>query len=183
VLTIFGFVVKRKGFDLAIAAMRHLPDDVALLIAGGAHPDDQTGFVDEVQDRIDSEGLSKRMVITGYLPDTSIPIAMAATDITIAPFTAISNSGSILTSMAYGKPIITADLPWSQEINARKQRLLLFRAGDSEDLAAKIKNVLDDHTLRLTLIRAVKSYAKTWTVAQSASKTVAAYKELMDECV
>src|SRR5438128_1757319 len=43
VLTIFGFLARRKGYDVALAALQELPADAVLLAAGGAHAADRTG--------------------------------------------------------------------------------------------------------------------------------------------
>src|SRR5260221_491006 len=41
VLTIFGFLARRKGYEVALAALRSLPPETLLLAAGGAHAADR----------------------------------------------------------------------------------------------------------------------------------------------
>ena len=178
VVTIFGFVVRRKGYDVALAALRCLPEDVSLLIAGGRHPDDRTGFRERLVEQIRAEGLSDRVVITGYLPDDRVPLVMTASDVVIAPSSGISNSGSILRAMAHGKPIVASDLPATREINARKECLTLATVGDPADLAEKTRELLENEWKRETAVAAIRSYAETYSVEWAAAQTLAVYKEL-----
>ena len=174
VVTIFGFVVRRKGYEVALEALGRLPDDVFLLIAGGCHPSDRTGFFEELKSR-----LPDRVIVTGYLPDDRIPVVMAATDVIAAPFTEMSNSGSIMRSIAYGKPIVASDLPATREINERLQCLVLSEVGDSTDLAAKVRRLLEDETMRRSAVEAVHAYAREFPVARSAEETFQIYQELV----
>ena len=171
IVTVFGFVVRRKGYEVALQALCELPDDVVLLIAGGCHPDDRTGFFEELESRS-----SERVIVTGYLPDDRIPVVMAATDVIAAPFTEMSNSGSVMRSIAYGKPIVASDLPATREINERLPCLILTRAGDPQDLAAAIRGLLDDPR---NAVEAVQAYAREFTVARSADEIFRIYQELM----
>lgn len=182
VMVILGFVVKRKGYELALNAMKSLPKDISLLIAGGPHPDDETGYFEDLQAQIEEDGLSDRVKMTGYLPDSRVSLAMAAADVVLAPFTSISNSSSILRAMAYGKPIISADLPWTRELNAGKPKLSLFAPGDGRELVRRIIECLDNAAIRDGLVSAIRSYGDSWTVAQAASRTLSVYKELLSEC-
>ncbi len=181
VVTIFGFVVKRKGYEVALEALRCWPEDVVLLVAGGAHPDDSTGFFEELKGRVIARGLEDRTVISGYLPDDQVPVVMAATDVVIAPFTAMSGSWSIMHSIAYGKPVVASDLPSSREMNDRMLCLTLFNPGDPSDLADKTKELLEDEARLAQAVASVQSYAAAWTVARSAAETIAVYEELLGE--
>jgi len=178
VVTIFGFVVRRKGYDLALEALRRWPEDVTLLIAGGPHPGDRTGFFDTLKDRIAAEGLSARVVITGYLPEDRVPLVMAAADVIAAPFTMMSSSWSMMHAIAYRKPIVASDLPPMREMNERTPCLTLFNPGDSGDFAAKVIELLKDGDEMRRAVAAVDSYAQTWTAARAAADTMAAYREV-----
>jgi glycosyltransferase involved in cell wall biosynthesis len=178
-LTIFGFVVRRKGYDVALDALEQLPSDVVLLIAGGCHPDDRTGFMEEIRRRVTTEGLADRVIVTDYLSDERIPLVMAASDIVLAPFTSIGNSGSILRAIAYGKAIVASDLPAFREINARRECLMLARVGDASDLAGKVRYLLDNEWQRKTLSAGAETYAAKYAVARAADETFEVYKELL----
>jgi len=59
VVTLFGFLSRRKGHSLAIEAMKYTPEDVFLLLAGGTHPDDNTGYAGNLLEMIQAHGLLK----------------------------------------------------------------------------------------------------------------------------
>lgn len=181
VVTIFGFVVRRKGYDVALEALKSLPKDVSLLIAGGRHPDDRTGFYERLAEQIRAEGLSDRVVVTGYLPDDRVPLVMTASDVVIAPSAEISNSSSLMRVCAYGKPIVASDLAATREINERKECLILSRVGDPADVAEKACELLENKWKRETAVAAIRSYAEMYSVEWAAAQTLAVYKELLAE--
>jgi glycosyltransferase involved in cell wall biosynthesis len=149
------------------------------MIAGGAHPDDSTGYFDDLKEEINAQRLSDRVVITGYLENHEIPTIMAASDLVAAPFTSISNSGSILRSIAHRKPILIADLPWSRELGERCRGLTLFKAGDSADFASKVKELLGNKKLLVSNAAGSKEFADLWTVEKAAEMTLNVYKEIL----
>ena len=180
IITIFGFVVRRKGYEIALDAINRLPDDVVLLIAGGQHPDDHTGFIDELNEQISADNLSGRVLVTGYLPENRVPLVMAATDVIAAPFTYMSNSSSIMRSIAYGKPIAASDLPATREINERLPCLTLFEVSNPKDLADKVLDLLEDERKMADAVTAVRAYADTFTIGKSAAETIAVYEEICE---
>ena len=181
VVTIFGFVVRRKGYETALHAMKNLSDDVVLMIAGGAHPDDGTGFYDNLKEEISTLKLSERVVITGYLEKHEIPTIMAASDLVAAPFTSISNSGSILRSIAHRKPMLIADLPWSRELGEKCRGLTFFKAGDPADFASKVNELLGNKKLLVSNAAGSKEYSDLWTVEKAAEMTLNVYKEVLSQ--
>ncbi|MDW8368549.1 MAG: glycosyltransferase, partial [Abditibacteriales bacterium] len=104
VLTLFGFIVARKGYEVALRALRELPKEFVLLIAGGKHFADRTGYVEALQADVHRLGLEERVHITGYLQEEELRDAMSATDIALAPFHAMSASASVAELLGYGKP-------------------------------------------------------------------------------
>ncbi len=141
VLTVFGFVVARKGYDVALRALRELPEEFVLLIAGGKHFADRTGYVEELQADIRRLGLAERVHLTGYLQEEALMQVMSATDIALAPFHAMSASASVAELLGYGKPVIASDLPPLRALAQEVGGIMLFAAGDSRELAERIAQV------------------------------------------
>lgn len=181
VVTIFGFVVRRKGYEVALDSLRKWPPDTVLLIAGGPHPGDHTGYFDGLKERIASSGLSERVLVSGYLPEDDIPTIMAATDLVLAPFTSMSSSWSIMHAMAYGKPIVASDLRPAREINSRLPCLSLFKVADQFDLAEKVCELMEDKRKYDIAVSAVKAYADMWSVDRAAEDTLAIYNQLLKD--
>ncbi len=179
VLTIPGFINKRKGYETALGMLGGLPDDVILLIAGGM----MTGNVIEkeylrgLEEMIREKELMDRVRITGYLGEKEIPAVMAATDICLAPYLSSAASGSLSLCIGYNKPIIASDIPVHREINARVPCLELFKGGDPADLLDKIKAIISDTDRIARLSGYADSYGQQYSYSKIAEATAAIYKD------
>ncbi len=181
VLTIFGFISKKKGHMVALEALRQLPPKVVLLLAGGRHPDDRTDYVDQIYRRAEAWKLRDRLVVTDYLPEASIPTVMAATDIALAPYLQTSGSGSLANLLAYGRAIVASDVPPHIEISASTDPpcLHLVAAGNSNALARAVEGLLGDpHGMRM-LQEAALRYAKAHPYLQMARNLVTLYRDVL----
>ena len=180
VVTLFGFLSAKKGHRLAIEALKHLPDDVILLFAGSRHPDDHTDYVERLRAFAEESGLAERVRITGYLPEAQIPVVMAATDVAVTPFIQSSGSASLAHLFAYGRAIVASDIAPHREIIANEgECLALFRSEDASELAAAVRNVLDDLPRREKLQAAALRYAERHSYDKVATATVEIYKRIV----
>jgi glycosyltransferase involved in cell wall biosynthesis len=138
VITLLGMIVARKGHRLLLDAIPHLPADMLIVLAGGAAVGG-AGFVAELADQIDSQGLLGRVRITGYLPESELERWLAATHLAVCPFETASASGSLATWISAAKPIVASDLPQIAELNRTVPRAIgLFRPYTAAALAAAI---------------------------------------------
>ncbi len=180
VVTLFGFLSRKKGHLLAIEAMSTLPEDVVLLFAGGQHPDDSSTYAAELQDSIERKGLGNRVKITGYLPEQDLPVVMAATDVAIAPYFQTSGSGSIANLLAYGLPVIASDIdPHRQITEELPSSLFLFETGSSQKLAQSIDALLGDSAAREQLHQAALAYAQRHSYGSMAHDLVHIYRRAL----
>ena len=112
----------------------------------------------------------ENVIIVGHKPPGEIPKYLVAADILVLPNSAKSEISSKYTSplkmfeyMAAGKPIVASYLHSLREI-LDDTTALFFTPDDPEDLARKVKQILDDEALgqRLSLnaLEKVKNY--TW---------------------
>jgi glycosyltransferase involved in cell wall biosynthesis len=176
VVTIFGFLARRKGYDLALAALARLPEDVVLLAAGGVHGADQTAPDAELRALAARMGVGQRFRITGYLSPEQVPLVYAATDLVLAPFHEVSGSASLALGQAYGQPILASDLPPLRESGAA-----LFPAGDAAALAEAAARLLEQPKERERLAAASRSVAARHSYAALAERTAAIYREVMHD--
>ncbi len=179
VVTLFGFLSRKKGHHLAVAAMKMLPENVVLLLAGGQHPDDHTSYTEDLKHNIESAGLAERVRITGYLPLQDIPVWMAATDAAIAPYEQTSGSGSIANLLAYGRPVIASDIDPHVEISEDlPSALRLFKEGSAESLSSQIDYVLNNEIVKEQLSTAALEYARRHSYEGMARETIAIYRKI-----
>lgn len=144
VITILGFMVRRKGYRLTIEALRHLPPDVVALFAGGPIAG-REARAEELRAYADGLGVGGRVNITGYVAAERLEQALAATHVAICPFRDMSASGSLSTWISTGRPIVTSDLPQFREYDALEPGALrIFRPLSAESLADAVKAVLDE---------------------------------------
>ena len=177
VLTTFGFVNQRKGYESALAALAGLPEEVVFLIAGGMMTGNarEAAYYESLLSTISGMGLDDRVKITGYLTPDSVPEVMAASDICLAPFSSRAASGALSTCIAYRKPIVASDIPVNREINDRLPCLELFRHGDSRDLSEKVMGLLENPDKTGHLTRAAGHYAERFGFDRVAEELMKLY--------
>ena len=175
VLTIFGFIARKKGHLAALEALRLLPPDVTLLIAGGRHKDDTTDYVATIEER--ARQFDVRARITGYLPADEIPYVMAATDLVLAPFTETSGSASLAQAYACGLPILASDIGPHREIAKDTRESLRLVAGDPELMAGAVVDLRRDLSALTRLRAGARLYAERHSMGRTAELTAAVYRE------
>lgn len=184
VVTIFGFLSRRKGHALAIEAMRLLPPNVFLLIAGGRHSDDQTGYVAGLERLIQEGGLDSRVRITGYLAPEQVADVMSATDLILAPFTESSGSGSLALAFACGKPILASRIEPHLEIvhevgEDSGNALKTFRTLHPGSIAMEVSSLMKDADSLTALAAGAREYAASHSYRRMAEETVSIYRGVL----
>ena len=183
VLTVPGFINKRKGYENVLDILTDLPEDVVLMLAGGRMTENSGDieYYEMVEKIISAKGLRGRVRITGYLGERDIPAVMAATDICLAPFSSAAASGALSLCIGYHKPIIASDIAVHKEINGRIPCLELFKSDDPKELLQKIKALLDDQSRLKTLSAEAAMYSRKHSYKMTAISTIALYEDLLEE--
>ncbi len=179
VITIYGFISRKKGHITALDGLRSLPQDVTLVIAGGKHPDDSTGYVDQVSEGAREHGVRAR--ITGYMPSSDVLTNMAATDLVLAPFTESSGSASLALAFACGKPILASDIEPHGEIAGETPGSMLLFGNSSEDLAREIDRLRMNPAEMDALRQGARVYADAHSVRNMAEQTARLYSRVANE--
>lgn len=116
VVTLLGYVHRRKGHALVVEALPLLPLDVTVVACGAAA---QPAFAAALRRRAEALGQAHRLRWTGYLEEAAFARVLAATDLAACPFERAAASGSLATWIAAGTPLLAAPLPLVRETNAR----------------------------------------------------------------
>lgn len=142
VITLLGFMVRRKGYSLTVDALPLLPDDVVALFAG-APIAGREARADELRARAADRGVADRLVITGYVEADRLDQALAATHVALCPFSDLAASGSLSTWISTARPIVTSDLPQFREYDAMVPGALrIFRPRTPQALAEAVLETL-----------------------------------------
>ena len=104
-----GNLIPRKGHDLAIAALAHLPD-ATLMIAGNGTLDQQ------LRETARALGVEERVRMMGLVPYTEMPALYAAADVTIHAASIEGFANARVESLACGTPVVTSDVGAPEEL-------------------------------------------------------------------
>ena len=178
-LTIIGFISSRKGYELVLNVLPFLPDDVMFVIAGGCRTEHEESYLSGLRESIERSGLSQRVVITGYLEEVDLHAVVKTSDVILAPFKTVTGSGTLSMAIALGKPVIASNLAPMLELNKSARSMLLFAAGDSEDLLAKIQLLLSNEQLSAEMSTSALRYAAENSMQAIARQTVALYERVL----
>lgn len=177
VVTIFGYIVPNKGYELTLDILPSLPEDVTLVIAGGARVPSEEPYAEQVKARIAQAGLQSRVVVTGYLSDEDVAEAMEGSDLVLAPHTWATGSYSVTLPLTHGRPILASDLACFQDIAGRMDSIALFKAGDPSDYQQRLLALLEDPKRREALAAGARAYAKRFSWPNVAAMTRRIYEQ------
>ena len=181
VLTIFGFIDRRKDYIGVLSALLRMPERFRLLVAGGSHGEEESALSSspygEMTAFLRANRMKERVRITGYCPESLIPEIMKATDIVIAPFTQDHSSGSINMGIAYSRPVVAYRTKLTEEMNRNGAGLLLVEGRG--DLPEMLRRLETDAPLRDTAIRRGREYKDRYDFPAAARRFVRWYEEML----
>lgn len=165
-----GSILKYEGLDLLVEAFSKAAlerPEMRLLIIG-----DGPALAD-LRSMVADRGLEDRVLFTGRVAADEVPRYMAAMDIVVCPrhsnlVTEMVSPIKPLEAMASGKPVVVSDVaPLTELMGTDGERGLIFRAGDSDDFAARLVELASNKEMASDIGRAARSWAvehRSWTV-------------------
>lgn len=140
-LSLIGRFDKWKQPTVALEAIRILRDEgrnVKLIVAGSGEKDDTQRVLEYIADH----NLADSVDVRGFVKDIGQIYAQSHALLMCS----ISDSFGRATAeaMAYGRPVIGANAGATTELIDNETNGLLFRPGDPDDLASKIRRIIDD---------------------------------------
>lgn len=144
-----------KRVDGIIRALKGLPQDVELLVAGDGDMEEEWKALAETL------GLAERVHFLGNVPHAQIPLYIRAADVFVLNSEYEGLSHTLLEVIHLGTPIVCTGVCGNPEVVAHEENGLLVEPGDDEGLRAAIARLLDDPELARqyadeSLIRAKK---------------------------
>ena len=147
VLLFFGMIKKVKGLDILLSSLPKVIEkhsSLVLLIAGKPWKDDFSYY----QKLIDELSISKYCKLDiKFISHSDVPYYYSAADIVILPYRKIYQSGVLMMSLSYKKPVVVSDLPSFKEIIDDNRTGYVFESENSLDLSRVINKALDNPKL------------------------------------
>ncbi|MEI8344797.1 MAG: glycosyltransferase family 4 protein, partial [Candidatus Omnitrophota bacterium] len=176
-LTIFGFIVPTKGYDIALRAIKALGrDDIHLVIGGGIRTVHDKAYYETLVKLIDASGI--KVTLTHYLNKEEAFALLRRSTAILLPFRDTGTevgSYSLSYAIAAEKPIIASDIPFFSEIAEHSKCITLFKEGDAGDLALTIDRVLGNVPYYEKLTR---DYAGINSWNELSQKTISIYEKV-----
>lgn len=169
-----GRIVAHKGVEHFIEAARYLPN-VQFLVAG-------EGSSLEAMERLaDTLGVKDRVRFLGRVSQENLPKVYAACDLFVLPSVSRLEAFGIvaLEAMATGKPVVVADIPGVREVIEDEREGLLADPVNPQDLAAKMRRLVEDPALRQEMgRRGREKVLANFTTEKVADQLLAVYESV-----
>lgn len=169
-ITYVGRLDAEKNLDVVIrafAVVRRSIDAQLLLVGSGAERRKLTALAASV-------GVGEHVTFTGYVADTDLASAYAATTVFVNAGTAELQSLVTLEAMASGRPVVGADAAALPHLVENDVTGYLFPPGDSDALADRLVTLLCDPQQAEAMGRKARAVAEQ----HDESRTVAAFEQL-----
>jgi PEP-CTERM/exosortase A-associated glycosyltransferase len=145
--TVLGFVGSfygYEGLELLVRALPHIASerpDVRLLLVGGGFQEDN------LRAQVKTLGLEDKVIFTGRVPHEAVPRYYDLIDILVYPrlpmrLTDLVTPLKPLEAMAQGRLVAGSDVGGHRELMRDGETAVLFKAGDVDDLTAKLLDLI-----------------------------------------
>jgi glycosyltransferase involved in cell wall biosynthesis len=162
---------RQKGHPELLRAAAELPE--AVFVLAGTGPE-RAGLEAQAA----ALGLEGRVQFLGHRDD--VPQLLAACDVFALPSLFEGSSLAVLEAMAAERPVVSSAIGGTDELIADGENGLLVPAGDADALAAALRRLLGDRSLRTTLAqRARQRVEQAFTPAVTCGRVTKIYEELL----
>jgi glycosyltransferase involved in cell wall biosynthesis len=134
-LLCFGQARPYKGYELAVAAVRRLPENYQLIIAGGVL---DAGYGDELTAAAKDE--PRVRLLLRDVTEQEVANLVHACDCVLLPYRRITGSGVLLSAFTLSRAVVASNLAYfRQALEADPDAGVLFQSGDVAELAAAVE--------------------------------------------
>jgi glycosyltransferase involved in cell wall biosynthesis len=170
-----GFISPYKGLETLIEAMIPIKN-AALLIGGGWHVERDTEYIANLREW-SVKTLPKRCRWLGYVSDVDLSRVYGAMDLVVYPSRFATESGALIMALGHRKAVIASNVAPFKE-KEKVGALITFKS--VKDLTRKIKSILQNEQLRVTLEEGAKKYAAETSWLRVAARHVALYNKVLN---
>lgn len=154
IVGVLGRLTVEKGHNYFVEAVavinnQQLPvNNIRFIIAGDGE------LRSELEEEVKSLGIEGQVTFLGFVPEEKKVEVLSSFDIFVFPSLAEGFGIALVEAMAAGLPCVVSDLPVLQEVG--DDAVSFFRTANSDDLAQKILELLEDKKRRRELGRRAK---------------------------
>jgi 1,2-diacylglycerol 3-alpha-glucosyltransferase len=164
-----GRVSYEKNIPIAIKSMKHLPDDVRLMIVGKG-----PAFQD-MKDLVKNEGLEDKIIFTGFVPDEELALYYSASNVVVSASRFETQGLTITEAMACGLPAACSDGRAFLDVVENGVNGYLFK-DTPEECAEAIMKCLDSHG---SMSRDARRIAETYSMEATGKKMISLYESIV----
>lgn len=162
-----------KNFGRLIRAFARVSSDNGrYLVVAGTHTE---GCEDEIA-LIEELGISNRVIQLGWVDRDDLPALYSMADTLVQPSLYESFGISLVEAMSIGCPILTANCYGAAEVTA--DAALLVDPEDVDAIEIGLRRIVDDTSLRETLIARGFTRSKEFTWEKCAAQTMSAIEDV-----
>ena len=179
-----GGIEPRKGSVYLFEAMsilaRELDPAPALVVVGGHSFQDYTRYRDEVLAGLPRLGLElgRDVVLAGSVSDTELHEWYRSADALAFPSTKEGWGLAVLEAMAADLPVVSSDIAVLREYLTPDESAVMTQVADPESLAAGMRRVATDATLRATLVDGGRRVVPRFSWGRAAEEHARLYSEM-----
>jgi glycosyltransferase involved in cell wall biosynthesis len=168
-----GNLEPARGIDLLLQVAPLLADEVVFRIVGGSPAE-----VGQLRYKVQVAHLNERFELLGKVPHEQVAAHLRTADALIAIYTARVRNIDVMCPMklleyfALGLPIIAPDFPTVRELVVDEGNGLLYQPEDAAHLAAAIRRLQEDRSLRDKLAQEARTSAAALTWERNAETLV-----------
>lgn len=170
VVLFFGRLVVEKGVGLFVevlqALQRKQPGIRPLVVGAGRAADAFQALT--------------RPVLTGYLADDDLAVAVASADVMLNPSTTETFGNVVLEAMASGVAVVSADAPSARALITDGENGFLCSAADATTYAASVEALIASPSLRARIAAAAREISATYCWDAASSSVEGAYRRLQE---
>ena len=161
ILLSVGLLIERKGHHLAIEALKHLPEDVFLVIAGSGPEREKLGNL------ANECGVAARVQFAGQVPNDQLKWWYSAADALVLCSSREGWANVLLEAMACGTPAVATNIWGTPEVIQRRDAGRLMAARTPQALVDACRDLFDDYPARAEVRKYAEGFAwEATTTAQ-----------------
>ncbi|MCD6465103.1 glycosyltransferase [Candidatus Bathyarchaeota archaeon] len=186
VILSLGFARKGRGIECLIEAFKKFLEQhpsSTFIITGGQHAHDKGNPVREVRRKIPPEMLGK-IVFTDFIDEEVLDRLILESDIIVLSSIEdyfIEASGALARVALFGKPVVCSKVPKFEAELKNGENCIMFKPGDSEELAKILKLLTGNPNLREKIGRKLEASFRNREWGLIAERYVDFFQSLVEE--